>query len=62
MTVSVASDALLQPRFHAYSAIAEPSSCATLPNENAQPTLRAEALRPHLVGADARGDGELARG
>ena len=31
MTVSVAIAALRQPFFHANSAIAEPSSCATLP-------------------------------
>ena len=31
MTPSVASDAVRQPLAHAYCAIAEPSSCATLP-------------------------------
>src|SRR5438874_2000361 len=36
MTVSVASAALRQPFFHAKSAIAEPSSCATLPKLNAR--------------------------
>src|SRR3954468_13347601 len=35
MTVSVASAAVRQPFAHAKSAMAEPSSCATLPNENA---------------------------
>src|SRR6478736_5188815 len=35
MTVSVARAAVLQPRPHAYWAIAEPSSCATLPKLNA---------------------------
>ena len=36
ITVSVASAALRQPFAHAYSAIAEPSSWATLPNVNAR--------------------------
>ena len=35
MTVSVARDAVRHPRLHAYSAIAEPSSWATFPYENA---------------------------
>jgi hypothetical protein len=34
--VSVASAARRQPRFHAYCAIADPSSCATLPKLNAR--------------------------
>ena len=60
ITVSVASAALRQPFAHANSAIAEPSSWATLPNVNARRALRAEALRPHLVRADARRDREHA--
>src|SRR6266487_6197401 len=36
MTVSVASAADFQPLLHAYCAIAEPSSCATLPKLNAR--------------------------
>ena len=46
MTVSVASEALFQPRFHAYSAIAEPSSWATLPNENASRPLAPKRFGP----------------
>jgi hypothetical protein len=46
MTVSVASEALRQPRLHAYSAIAEPSSCATLPYENARRPLAPKRFGP----------------
>ena len=44
--MSVASAASRQPRRHAYSAIAEPSSCATFPNENASRPLAPKRFGP----------------
>ena len=49
MTVSVASDAFRQPRFHAYSAIAEPSSCATFPYENASRPFGPNRFGPEVM-------------
>src|SRR6266480_1718999 len=46
MIVSVARSAVFQPRFHAYCAIAEPSSCATFPKLNAKRPLEPYRFGP----------------
>ena len=58
ITVSFARSAVFQPWFQATWAIAEPSSCATLPKLKASLPALPNRFGAHLIGADARRDRE----